>query len=418
MYNTYRAPPPPPPPPPPPWLLNTPPRQHMPPPPPPPLPPPPPPPPPLRPIPLSLTDLTSPIPSYPSNSLVPTSTETRTLTTFPTTSLPSPQILAEISIRSFPVRYPKTSFDPPPGTVRSPEGAIPIHIQRKIQTNRWLCCQCLSSRAPRDQDQIGTIHVEGPPFPAHIINRSYIYTTCYRPECRHIKCVNCVLHAGPWCRDLTVKTGLIRTVGGLYCSPRYLDPVYWECLCGEWKRNKVTARASLSAGDMCQNEGCSFGGGGGGGGGTGGAGLLTGDSVVLNMYGQRLGSADQRMAFKDGPWDWQRRGLGDGRCALVKGVRDAMTRRDVMGGMVLVDAERRRVWNEGEPVPDYGYRRPPPLDENDGKENEEYEASYLAGMPMEGVDKGKEKMGDGEENYKSGWSARSRAQAPIASHII
>ncbi|KAK4225765.1 hypothetical protein QBC38DRAFT_482232 [Podospora fimiseda] len=370
MNNAYRLPPPPPPSPP--WMLNTTPaRQQM--------------PPPPRPGPLHLAPIATS--SYP---LQPPA-ESRTLTTFPTTSLPSPRILPVHSIRPFPVRYPKTSYDPPPEAIKTPEDAasrIPIPIQEKIQTNRWLCCQCLSSRPQKDQDPIGTIHIEGPPFPAHIgTENSYIYATCYRPECRHIKCVNCVLYAGPLCRDFTVKTGLIRTVGGLYCSPRYLDPVYWECLCGEWKRNKFTARASLLAGESCRNEqGCRFK--------WVGRGLLRGDSVVMNRYGQRLGSADQRMAFKDGPWDWQRRGLGDERCALVKGVREAMRRGGRRGEEMMM--ERKKVWKEGEVVPDYGYRRPPPLDENDARENDEYENSYLAGMPLEGSDKGKGKGDDRE----------------------
>lgn len=145
-----------------------------------------------------------------------------------------------------------------------------------------------------------------------------------------------------------------------------------------------------------------------GGGGTGGAGVLGVDTVVMNRYGQRLGSADQRMAVKGGPWDWQRRALGDERCALFRGVREAMRRdsgrddgqgggggdfdRGEAGGG-LVDAGR--LWREGEPVPRYPYRRPPPLNEDDPKENVEYEASYLAGMPLEPVCKGKEKAGLG-----------------------
>src|SRR5687768_17810083 len=47
------------------------------------------------------------------------------------------------------------------------------------------------------------------------------------------------------------------------------------------------------------------------------------------------------------------------------------------------------LFRSGEPAPDYPYRRPPPLDENDVKENNEYEGLYLAGMPTEPLDKGK-----------------------------
>ena len=116
-----------------------------------------------------------------------------------------------------------------------------------------------------------------------------------------------------------------------------------------------------------------------------GAGVLMAASVVMNRYGQRLGTADQRIAVADGPWDWQRRALGDARCAIVAGLRAAMKRTEE--GMQLdtsVDGSRiGRLWIDGEPVPHYPYRRPPPLDENDFKENNEYEGLYLAGIPTE-----------------------------------
>jgi hypothetical protein len=55
-----------------------------------------------------------------------------------------------------------------------------------------------------------------------------------------------------------------------------------------------------------------------------------------------------------------------------------------------VDGSRiGRLWIDGEPAPHYPYRRPPPLDENDVKENNEYEGLYLAGMPVESSDKGR-----------------------------
>ncbi|KAH6842637.1 hypothetical protein B0I37DRAFT_382436 [Chaetomium sp. MPI-CAGE-AT-0009] len=115
-------------------------------------------------------------------------------------------------------------------------------------------------------------------------------------------------------------------------------------------------------------------------------------SVVMNRYGQRLGTADQRVAVADGPWDWQRRALGDARCAIVAGLRAAMKRTGE--GMQLdnnVDGSRiGRLWIDGEPVPHYPYRRPPPLDEDDLKENNEYEGLYLAGMPVESSDGGRD----------------------------
>ena len=114
-------------------------------------------------------------------------------------------------------------------------------------------------------------------------------------------------------------------------------------------------------------------------------------SVVMNRYGQRLGTANQRVAVADGPWDWQRRALGDVRCAIVAGLRAAMKR--TAEGTQLdssVDGSRiGKLWIDGEPVPHYPYRRPPPLDENDVEENNEYEGLYLAGIPAEPSDKGR-----------------------------
>ena len=119
--------------------------------------------------------------------------------------------------------------------------------------------------------------------------------------------------------------------------------------------------------------------------------MLMAESVVMNRYGQRLGTADQRVAVADGPWDWQRRALGDARCAIVAGLRAAMKRTGE--GMPLDGSANGsrigRLWRDGEPAPHYPYRRPPPLDENDVKENNEYEGLYLAGMPTEPLDKGK-----------------------------
>jgi hypothetical protein len=122
------------------------------------------------------------------------------------------------------------------------------------------------------------------------------------------------------------------------------------------------------------------------------------ESVVMNRYGQRLGTADQRVAVADGPWDWQRRALGDARCAVVAGLRAAMKRAPPADGMQVDSSgngncrsisDAGRLWKEGEPVPHFPYRRPPPVDENDAEENNEYEGSYLSGLPMEPLDKGK-----------------------------
>ncbi|KAK4187436.1 hypothetical protein QBC35DRAFT_354357, partial [Podospora australis] len=336
--------------------------------------------------------------------------EIRTLMTFPTDGVPSPRILPMSTVRSFNVRYPP----------------VPQVAPFQTQTNRWLCCQCADQGRT---DPIGTVHLEEPPpHPYYDFQIDTSYILCWRPDCGHEKCVNCALYPGPGSRE-RVRKAVVRTVGGLHGSPRFLDPVYWECgACGEWKGNAFNWRSVLGR-QTCGNVNCSsqkyrWGARGRGGGpqaeerrrddpffprgqeiqredggrgddmmmgGAEGEGVLFATSVVMNRYGQRLGSADQRMAIRDGPWDWQRRALGDTRCALLKGVRDLMKRvgppGDNPGDGSLMDSEK--VWKEGQPVPNYGYRRPPPLDGNDAKENDEYERSYLSGIPVEPMSKGK-----------------------------
>ncbi|KAK4126806.1 hypothetical protein N657DRAFT_558714, partial [Parathielavia appendiculata] len=368
--------------------------------------------------------------------------ETRTLLTFPTEGLPSPWILSEADLRAIPVRYPT--------------GSAPA----QAQINRWLCCRCAEEGY---FDPVGMVHCPSPsppprPLPAqpqhrrhhchqhpdhsnishqahdphqhdHRSNNSTATATggvsgsssssseegfgvCWRASCRHRKCVNCALYAGPLVGGGGGGGGakaklLIRTVGGLHASPRFVDPVYWECAgCGEWMRNRFDSRCTLGL-TGCRNGACPFAwkalqlqlglvGGGDAGGPPLGAGVLMAESLVMNRYGQRLGTADQRVAVADGPWDWQRRALGDARCAVVAGLRAAMRRTgDGMrfgssaneNGRSMSD--RERLWKDGGPVPHYPYRRPPPLDENDAEENNEYEGSYLAGMSTEPLDKGK-----------------------------
>ncbi|AEO64449.1 a4c284ea-78f6-4b4a-a11d-74382b200eed [Thermothielavioides terrestris] len=350
--------------------------------------------------------------------------ETRTLLTFPTEGLPSPRIVSQANLRAFPVRYPAGS--PPAQT----------------QINRWLCCRCAEEGYT---DPVGMVHYPSSSSSSSSHagsnnNNSSSFGNsnsnsneedlsgsgsggsgsgvCWRPTCRHRKCVNCALFAGPLGRDREAKL-LIRTVGGLAASPRFLDPVHWECAgCGEWARNRFDSRCLLGV-TACANRACvlgwragqaqlllglagaqgagsgmgSGGGGGGGGGGSGGggAGVLSADSVVMNRYGQRLGTADQRVALADGPWDWQRRALGDPRCAIVAGLRAAMKRSgsNSANGAHRSACDLGTLWRDGEPVPHYPYRRPPPVHENDVEENNEYEGSYLAGMPTEPRDKGK-----------------------------
>lgn len=449
------------------------------------------------PAPLSTTPSTAAQPTSSSSAATPTAaptatgappsaTETRTLLTFPTEGLPSPLLLSQANLRAFPVRYPS--------------GAAPA----QTQINRWLCCRCAEEGY---LDPVGMVHCpsssSSSPLPgtsSHHHGQGYghgptpngashhhhhittttttatdrggaeeeegLFNTCWRATYRHRKCVNCALYAGPLGRADPAAKLLIRTVGGLYASPRFVDPVHWECGgCGEWARNRFDSRCALGV-TGCRGEGCVFawragrarvvGGGGGGGGGIGGmgfgmgvvagnglglgpgsgggfgdgaaiagtgAGVLTGQTVVMNRYGERLGTADQRIAVADGPWDWQRRALGDARCGIVAGLRAAMKRTGE--GMQFdsgVNGSRRmcevgRLWKDGEPVPHYPYRRPPPVDENDVEENNEYEGSYLAGMPTEPSGKGKGL----ERQYTSSSSHSPRscsAPSPVVMHSV
>ncbi|KAK4199262.1 hypothetical protein QBC40DRAFT_255199 [Triangularia verruculosa] len=390
--------------------------------------------------------------------------ETRTLMTFPTPGLPSPRVVpvSQVVRGAAAVRYPPSSVKynnsnphnhahiianlqatsnlrnlsflhtpAPPVTRRPTNPNDTSHLPTQIQTNRWLCCQCAGEGFI---DPVGTVHLDlplpPPPIPAGTIateteegetalammaalrKREEMYSTClFRPsDCRHKKCPNCVLYAGPASSRDPIKgmKFLVRTVGGLYTSGRFVDPVRWEChLCGEWEGNRIDGAVRLNQA-RCKGQGCAQqrrehergwggwlplqqpGGRGVGPGVGGGGGILTGESVVMNRYGQRLGTSDQRVAFEGGPWDWHRRGLGDGRCVLSRGVREVLMRRP---GENHGTGEGRKVWKQGEPVPDFGYRRPPPLDENDERENSEYEGGFLAGLPVEsgGGDKGKGK---------------------------
>jgi hypothetical protein len=115
----------------------------------------------------------------------------------------------------------------------------------------------------------------------------------------------------------------------------------------------------------------------------------------MNRYGQRLGTADQKVAVANGPWDRQRRALGDPRCAVIVGLRATMKRTgEAVQFDSAIDRSRRslelaRLWDEGSRCPSIPYRRPPPVDENDVGENNEYEGSYLLGIRAEPLDKGK-----------------------------
>lgn len=140
--------------------------------------------------------------------------------------------------------------------------------------------------------------------------------------------------------------------------------------------------------------------------------------MVLNHFGQRLGTADQRVAVRWGPWWWQRRGLGREECVLIRefrrggdggggGLRE--DEREGEGNGVMLGrrhnptaplspplapppptpaAGEYRIWREGEPCPRYPIRRPPrgagglmPGSGALGEYDAEYEREYLRGIP-------------------------------------
>ncbi|KAK3349621.1 hypothetical protein B0T25DRAFT_610512 [Lasiosphaeria hispida] len=299
--------------------------------------------------------------------------ETRILTTFPTEGLPSPRIAT--TLHDFPVGY---GHNPRP---------------LATQLNRWFCCRCAQSGYA---DPVGMIHgdLSSPPrFSSPPSSPPPPSTdTCFRPSCGHAKCPNCLL--GPTHNFRSA----VRTVGGLHTSPVFIDPAYWECPCGEWSRNPfdTTCAQALTA---CGNPaGCPFrpqlqlhlhvlrlnipssGPPGPGPGRCGGGGVLRSESVVMNRFRQRLGTADQRVVLAGGPWYWQRRALGEAGCVLIREFR----RRELGGG------GEAAVWRDGEGCPGYGWRRGPgvvmPLvvgaaGEEDEREVE-YEAEYLRGVRM------------------------------------
>ncbi|KAK4449615.1 hypothetical protein QBC34DRAFT_404477 [Podospora aff. communis PSN243] len=268
-----------------------------------------------------------------------TGQETRMLRTFPTPGGPEPRVV--LSLSDFPVRYANNRA--PPAT----------------EINRWFCCACVRS---------------GYVDPVGMVYDAAASSVCFRTGCRHGRCVNCGL--GPT-HDIA---RVARTVGGLFASPGYVDPANWECECGEWARNGLDETSGLGR-TFCRNEaGCPFRWRGG---------ILGPGSTVVNRYGTRLGTADQRLVVRGGPWELQRRALGDGRCALWR-----EWRRGGRGGRASSSSrdsswegrEELRLWREGEAVPEYPYRCPPPgaAMEEAGvyARYERYEKEYLMLMPQ------------------------------------
>ncbi|KAK3375887.1 hypothetical protein B0T24DRAFT_549232 [Lasiosphaeria ovina] len=268
----------------------------------------------------------------------------RILTIFPTEGLGSPLVTS--TIRNSPVRY--ESGRPPAST----------------QLNRWFCCHCADGGY---EDPVGMVHCDGPGDP---------FGECWKASCRHLKCANCAL--GP----THSKADIVRTVGGLHASAAFIDPVFWECgQCGEWARNAFHARCALGSGiaaTPCANATCSLQW-------QGQHAVLAADSVVMNAHGERLGTADQSVAAAGGPWHWQRRALADPDCALVRNLRHA----DRRSTASMRTRDGSRVWRDGEPVPRFPYRPPPPprsnsiKDEAAAAEWHEYECAYLAGIPLQ-----------------------------------
>jgi len=303
-----------------------------------------------------------------------TASRIRTLTTFPTEGLPSPRVVQTLA--EFPVRYPNN--------------LAPLDTQ----INRWFCCQCA-----RDgyADPVGMVY-----RPSIFLENGNGHGNdsdddsdrdgsqedggdirCFRDNCGHTPCCNCAV--GPT-HDLRRMT---RTVGGLYSSPAFVDPAHWECECGEWVRNNIDEASELGR-TVCANPaGCPF------------RwphahahehGVLRAASVVMNRYGQRLGTADQMVMLAGGPWYWQRRALGDAVCVLLAELRRSEFQ--PRGGwqsqlqlpLQLDLQDGLMVWAEGEAVPRYPYRCAPPRQWGDDGHYEErfvrYQREYLLGMPL------------------------------------
>jgi hypothetical protein len=111
-------------------------------------------------------------------------------------------------------------------------------------------------------------------------------------------------------------------------------------------------------------------------------GVLRPQSTVVNRFGMRLGTADQMVMVRDGPWELQRKGLDDGRCVLLREWRRGPGRgRDGSRDGSWEGREELRIWGEGEPVPGYAFRSPPPPME-DVSAFARYEQEYLVGIPL------------------------------------
>ncbi|KAM7185758.1 hypothetical protein V8F33_012207 [Rhypophila sp. PSN 637] len=311
--------------------------------------------------------------------------DTRILTTFPTGGQPSPRITPFNHLRNFDVRE-----------VPGLSGAAATKL------NRWWCCRCVETGY---EDRIGIANNSTDP--------------CFKENCRHAKCHNCLASPSHNIQDA------VRTFGGLHASPRFIDPVYWECPCGEWAANRFSEAHATMGMSLCASQSCPFRYR------SPQTSTLQPDSIVLNGYGQRLGTADQTIAVQGGPWHWQRKGLGDGANALLEAFRvRAQQKRSlphphpqqqqqhqpsllakvsgpqsmlppISTASSLSNVESCNIiWKEGEPAPRYPYRPAPPtlvpgmsvvktnnkrsnpMDGAPDEENSEsaYKTAYLAGI--------------------------------------
>ncbi|EDO65151.2 hypothetical protein NCU10186 [Neurospora crassa OR74A] len=306
--------------------------------------------------------------------------ETRILTTFPAEGLPEPRVE---ELRRDEVLYPPSA-----------PGDFPFHLRIPLltQLNRWFCCQCatraihsLQSDEYRGLDKIGMVN-----------NKTF--DRCHDPACSHIQCANCAI--GPGFGGLLLFNSLlppeggrgvhmqgptvVRTVAGLHAHPFHIDPCHWECACREWISNVFDSRCTMH--------------------------LTRPDSVVLNRYGQRLGTADQRVVERNGPWMVQRQGLSKvfersqrdkGKGVVLPGQPPPVPTGPPTAVLLDVfrpgtagyagdemdicddEAEKIPVWKPGCPAPRYRRRRapppPPPLDKPE--EVARYLSEYLASIP-------------------------------------
>ncbi|KAK4211902.1 hypothetical protein QBC37DRAFT_319188 [Rhypophila decipiens] len=284
--------------------------------------------------------------------------DTRILTTFPTEGQPSPRITPWSHLRNFDVRE-----------VPGLSGAAATKL------NRWWCCRCVEAGY---EDLIGIANNSTDP--------------CWKENCRHAKCHNCL--ASP---NHNIQEA-VRTFGGLHASPRFIDPVYWECPCGEWAANRFSEAHATMGMSLCASQTCEFRYR------SPQTSTLQPDSIVLNGYGQRLGTADQTIAVQGGPWHWQRKGLGDGANALLEAFRRMLPPISTASLVSTVES-CNIIWKEGEPAPRYPFRPAPPtlapgmsvvktnnkrsnsMDGPPDDENSEsaYKTAYLAGIRRDPV---------------------------------